>query len=418
MKRTGSSSRGASLFSGAIQQGRDCSSSGAGRGWLSPGAGKVTPAPTAPRSSTHLLPTPSAKQDLALDTPCPMGAGLMPTAPVSPVSTQQPPGLGIAFSRLLGKRWRWALGVTLCCGLDRNGGEEEACGWVAGDSRSCLSFFSLVKTKAEVREILQGSFPGGLGLPLQMGGMKLHIPLPHPFVGVWLLMPGQWPIWCAWGADPPTPLPSAFFQQQSTIPKVPAAVLSRMAQISPGLAPGSSPSQVLLHTVGTQPGPLQVPKAEQLSPTLTCGESGAPQGAPQGMGVPAESLDQTRWEFSFWFQSWLFPLIQLSMESSFSASLPASFLSSKSRNRERQKWSKMSDCGFETPELDFAQASAFTRSNQCGCWKRGSHVVPSLVWCCTPQPCCPHNSLHTISTPRNAGNLKCQIPHVPISAYL
>ncbi|KAI1231983.1 hypothetical protein IHE44_0007630 [Lamprotornis superbus] len=59
--------------------------------------------------------------------------------------------------------------------------------------------------------------------------------------------------------------------QQSTVPKVPATFLSRMAQMSPGLAPGSSPSQVLLHTVGMQPGPLQVPKAEQLSPTSACG---------------------------------------------------------------------------------------------------------------------------------------------------
>ncbi|XP_014110560.1 PREDICTED: carbohydrate-responsive element-binding protein isoform X3 [Pseudopodoces humilis] len=59
--------------------------------------------------------------------------------------------------------------------------------------------------------------------------------------------------------------------QQSTVPKVPATFLSRMAQMSPGLAPGSSPSQVLLHTVGMQPSPLQVPKAEQQSPTLTCG---------------------------------------------------------------------------------------------------------------------------------------------------
>ncbi|XP_063258341.1 carbohydrate-responsive element-binding protein isoform X3 [Prinia subflava] len=59
--------------------------------------------------------------------------------------------------------------------------------------------------------------------------------------------------------------------QQNTVPKVPATFLSRMAQMSPELAPGSSPSQVLLHTVGTQPGPLQVPKAEQLSPTLACG---------------------------------------------------------------------------------------------------------------------------------------------------
>ncbi|XP_068066156.1 carbohydrate-responsive element-binding protein isoform X4 [Anomalospiza imberbis] len=66
-------------------------------------------------------------------------------------------------------------------------------------------------------------------------------------------------------------LPGTLLQQQSTIPKVPATFLSRMAQMSPGLAPGSGPSQVLLHTVGTQVGPLQVPKAEQLSPTSACG---------------------------------------------------------------------------------------------------------------------------------------------------
>ncbi|CAN8197172.1 unnamed protein product [Coccothraustes coccothraustes] len=76
--------------------------------------------------------------------------------------------------------------------------------------------------------------------------------------------------------DTPCPIgaglmPTAPVSEQSTVPKVPATFLSRMAQISPGLAPGSSPSQVLLHTVGTQLGPLQVPKAEQLSPTSACG---------------------------------------------------------------------------------------------------------------------------------------------------
>ncbi|KFO61457.1 Carbohydrate-responsive element-binding protein, partial [Corvus brachyrhynchos] len=68
------------------------------------------------------------------------------------------------------------------------------------------------------------------------------------------------------GLMPPAPV-----SPQSTVPKVPATFFSRMAQMSPGLAPGSSPSQVVLHTVGTQPGPLQVPKAEQLSPTSACG---------------------------------------------------------------------------------------------------------------------------------------------------
>ncbi|XP_053851333.1 carbohydrate-responsive element-binding protein isoform X11 [Vidua macroura] len=76
--------------------------------------------------------------------------------------------------------------------------------------------------------------------------------------------------------DTPCPMgaglmPTTPVSPQSTVPKVPATFLSRMAQMSPGLAPGSSPSQVLLHTVGTQLGPLQVPKAEQLSPTSACG---------------------------------------------------------------------------------------------------------------------------------------------------
>ncbi|NWI77148.1 MLXPL protein, partial [Dryoscopus gambensis] len=66
--------------------------------------------------------------------------------------------------------------------------------------------------------------------------------------------------------------PTAPVSPQSTVPKVPATFLSRMAQTSPGLAPGSSPRQVVLHTVGTQLGPLRVPKAEELSPTLACGE--------------------------------------------------------------------------------------------------------------------------------------------------
>ncbi|XP_077643582.1 carbohydrate-responsive element-binding protein isoform X6 [Lonchura striata] len=76
--------------------------------------------------------------------------------------------------------------------------------------------------------------------------------------------------------DTPCPMgaglmPTTPISPQSTVPKVPATFLSRMAQMSPGLAPGSSPSQVLLHTVDTQLGPLQVPKTEQLSPTSACG---------------------------------------------------------------------------------------------------------------------------------------------------
>ncbi|NWS27500.1 MLXPL protein, partial [Polioptila caerulea] len=76
--------------------------------------------------------------------------------------------------------------------------------------------------------------------------------------------------------DTPRPMvaglmPTAPVSPQSTVPKVPAAFLSRMAQMSPGLGPGSSPSQVVLHTVGMQLDPLQAPKAEQLSPTSACG---------------------------------------------------------------------------------------------------------------------------------------------------
>ncbi|XP_074412881.1 carbohydrate-responsive element-binding protein isoform X13 [Zonotrichia albicollis] len=71
--------------------------------------------------------------------------------------------------------------------------------------------------------------------------------------------------------SPEAPLLPGTLLQQSTVSKVPATFLSRMSQMSPGLAPGSSPSQVLLHTVGTQLGPLQVTKAEQLSPTSACG---------------------------------------------------------------------------------------------------------------------------------------------------
>lgn len=41
---------------------------------------------------------------------------------------------------------------------------------------------------------------------------------------------------------------------------------------------------------GAAPGPLRVPKAERLSPTLVCGEPGCLQGAP----FPAGSLTKHR----------------------------------------------------------------------------------------------------------------------------
>ncbi|NWZ53897.1 MLXPL protein, partial [Haliaeetus albicilla] len=95
--------------------------------------------------------------------------------------------------------------------------------------------------------------------------------------------------------DAPCPMGAGFMPTspvslQSTAPEVPATFLSRMAQASPGLAPGSSPSQAVpvpVPLAGTQPGPPLVPKVEQLSPTSACGESGAPQGAPQDTTFPA-----------------------------------------------------------------------------------------------------------------------------------
>ncbi|KAJ7399334.1 MLX interacting protein like protein [Pitangus sulphuratus] len=87
-------------------------------------------------------------------------------------------------------------------------------------------------------------------------------------------------------------LPSApVSPQQSTVPEVPAAFLSRTAQLSPGLAPGSSPSPVVpVPLAGTQPGSLRVPKAEQLSPTSACGSnwrkpSQASPGPTAGLGT-------------------------------------------------------------------------------------------------------------------------------------
>lgn len=95
------------------------------------------------------------------------------------------------------------------------------------------------------------------------------------------------------GVPAPTSLllPSAFSPQQSSVPDVPAVFLPRVAQLSSVLSPGSSPSQeVPVMQAGAAPGPLRVPKAERLSPTLVCGEPGCLQGAP----FPAGSLTKHR----------------------------------------------------------------------------------------------------------------------------
>ncbi|KAM9218682.1 LOW QUALITY PROTEIN: carbohydrate-responsive element-binding protein [Leptosomus discolor] len=69
-------------------------------------------------------------------------------------------------------------------------------------------------------------------------------------------------------------MPSSSVSPLSTVPEVPATFLAGMAQLSPGLAPGSSPSQVVpvpAPLAGTHRSPLRVPKAERLSPTSACG---------------------------------------------------------------------------------------------------------------------------------------------------
>ncbi|CAM9703913.1 unnamed protein product [Bubo scandiacus] len=86
-------------------------------------------------------------------------------------------------------------------------------------------------------------------------------------------------------------MPASPVSPQSAVPEVPATFLSRMAQLSSGLSPGSSPSQAVpVPLAGTQPGSLLVPKAERLSPTSACGSdwpkpSQASPGPTVGLGA-------------------------------------------------------------------------------------------------------------------------------------
>ncbi|NWW73871.1 MLXPL protein, partial [Climacteris rufus] len=115
-----------------------------------------------------------------------------------------------------------------------------------------------------------------------------HLPEPNPCLSQLLTAAKQdLDTPCLMGAGL---MPMAPVSLQSTVPKVPATCLSRMAQLSPGLASGSSPSHVVLHTEGTQAGPLRVLKAEQPSPTSTCGDdwpkpSQASLGSTAGFGT-------------------------------------------------------------------------------------------------------------------------------------
>ncbi|NWH81409.1 MLXPL protein, partial [Piaya cayana] len=98
--------------------------------------------------------------------------------------------------------------------------------------------------------------------------------------------------------DAPRPMgaglmPMSAVSSHSSVSEVPAAFLSKMAQLSPGLAPASSSLQVMpgpVAPVGAQPGPLPIPKAERLSPTSACGDdwpksSHASPGAIAGLGA-------------------------------------------------------------------------------------------------------------------------------------
>ncbi|XP_064323701.1 carbohydrate-responsive element-binding protein isoform X2 [Phalacrocorax carbo] len=102
-----------------------------------------------------------------------------------------------------------------------------------------------------------------------------HLAMPNPCLSQLLTTAEQKPT-----LDAPHPMGSGLMPaspvspQQSTVLDVPATFLSRMAQLSPGLASGSSPSQAVPVPVllaGTQPGPGLLPKAERLSPTSGCG---------------------------------------------------------------------------------------------------------------------------------------------------
>ncbi|XP_062448465.1 carbohydrate-responsive element-binding protein [Rhea pennata] len=102
--------------------------------------------------------------------------------------------------------------------------------------------------------------------------MPPHLAVPNPCLTQLLTTAKQEPALDAPHTHSAGLVPSSPASLHSGVSDVPSAFLSRTAQLSPGLAPGSSSSQAVLSPlVGTQPGPLLVPKAERLSPTLACG---------------------------------------------------------------------------------------------------------------------------------------------------
>uniref|UniRef100_A0A8C4PCW2 MLX interacting protein like n=1 Tax=Dromaius novaehollandiae TaxID=8790 RepID=A0A8C4PCW2_DRONO len=102
--------------------------------------------------------------------------------------------------------------------------------------------------------------------------MPPHLAVPNPCLTQLLTTAKQEPALDAPRTHTAGLVPTSPASPHSGVSDVPSAFLPRMAQLSPGLAPGSSPSQAVLGPlVGSQPGPLLVPKVERLSPTLACG---------------------------------------------------------------------------------------------------------------------------------------------------
>ncbi|NXY15579.1 MLXIP protein, partial [Atrichornis clamosus] len=120
------------------------------------------------------------------------------------------------------------------------------------------------------------------------GSPLSHLPEPSPCLSQLLTAAKQdlaLDTTCPMGAGLMAPV-----SLQSAVPKVPTSLLSRMTQLNPGLPSGSSPSPVVLHAADMQPSSLRVPKAEQLSPTLACGDhwpkpSQASPGPTAGLGT-------------------------------------------------------------------------------------------------------------------------------------
>ncbi|NXL92702.1 MLXPL protein, partial [Alectura lathami] len=107
--------------------------------------------------------------------------------------------------------------------------------------------------------------PPGPSMPPQLA-------VPNPCLTQLLSTAKQDPALDTPHAHGPALVPATPVSPHSSVPDVPAAFLPRVAQLSPGLSPGSSPSQAVpVMTAGAAPGPLLVPKVERLSPTSACG---------------------------------------------------------------------------------------------------------------------------------------------------